>query len=205
MQGLNRLILQNFDEMRLEMTNVTDHETPFGGIKIVKPVVFRDDRGHFLETYQQDRYRKQTGIEVPFVQDNLSFSHRGVLRGLHYQYPNEQAKLVQVLQGEVFDVAVDIRRHSPTYRRWFGIRLSDQTRTQLFIPAGFAHGFCVISDTALFAYKCSDYYAPEAERGICWSDPDLGIEWPLTEPTLSPKDADYPLLRKVPDEHLPDG
>ena len=145
------------------------------------------------------------GVEVTFVQDNLSFSHQGVLRGLHYQYPNEQAKLVQVLHGEVFDVAVDIRRHSPTYRRWFGIRLSDQTKTQLFIPAGFAHGFCVISQSALFAYKCSDYYTPEAERGIFWADPDLGIEWPVAEPRLSPKDAAYPLLREMPYDHLPDG
>ena len=187
------------------MTNVKDRETPFGGLRLVEPAVFRDDRGHFLETYQKDRYRGELGIKLQFVQDNLSFSHHGVLRGLHYQYPFEQAKLVQVLHGEVYDVAVDIRRHSPTYRRWFGIRLSDRTRTQLFIPAGFAHGFCVISETALFAYKCSDYYAPEAERGICWSDPDLGIDWPITAPVLSSKDAAYPLLRDVPDHHFPVG
>ena len=183
---------------------VTMQIEPFGGLTVVEPTVFKDNRGYFLETFQKDRYCRTFGLEVSFVQDNLSFSHHGVLRGLHYQYPSQQAKLVQVLQGAVFDVAVDIRRNSPTFGRWFGIRLSDQSMIQLFIPAGFAHGFCVLSETALFAYKCSNYYSPEAERGISWFDPDLGIEWPVVDPMLSPKDAEYPRLRDVPSELLPD-
>lgn len=169
---------------------------------IVEPDVFGDHRGYFMETYQRLRYR-DSGIDVSFVQDNLSFSRRGVLRGLHYQFPNEQAKLVQVIKGEIFDVAVDIRKGSPSFGRWTSVILSHENKRQLFVPAGFAHGFCVLSDCAYVLYKCSDYYAPESEEGILWSDPDLGIKWPISNPLLSDKDAAYQYLKDIPRERLP--
>jgi len=177
-------------------------ETALPGVLILEPDVFEDQRGYFLETYHQERY-DEAGLDCPFVQDNLSYSVRGSLRGLHYQYPHGQAKLVQVIKGEVFDVAVDIRRGSPTFGQWIGEKLSDKNRRQMFIPEGFAHGFRVLSDTAIFVYKCSDFYTPDSERGILWSDPDLGIEWPCEEPLLSEKDSKYPYLGDVPAEHLP--
>lgn len=178
-------------------------ETEIPGVLIVEPKVFGDDRGFFLETYQRQRYA-QRGIEGSLVQDNLSFSRKGVLRGLHLQWPHAQAKLVQVFNGEVFDVAVDIRRGSPTYRRWVGVRLSGENKRQLWVPPGLAHGFCVTSPDALFGYKCSDYYYPEAELSVRWDDPDIGIEWPLdAEPDLSPKDAGAALLREIPADRLP--
>jgi len=177
-------------------------KTTLDGVLIVEPQVFDDTRGYFMETYQNARYA-DAGIDVNFVQDNLSFSRKNTLRGLHYQSPRGQAKLVQVIQGEVFDVAVDIRRESPSFGKWFGTRLSAENRIQLFIPAGFAHGYCVLSDTALFHYKCSDYYAPKCEGGVLWCDPDLGIAWPLKRPILSAKDAAYPQLRGVPINRLP--
>jgi dTDP-4-dehydrorhamnose 3,5-epimerase len=155
-----------------------------------------------METYHQNRYREM-GIDVTFVQDNLSFSRQGTLRGLHFQYPRAQAKLVQVIQGKVLDVIVDIRRGSPTFGRWAGIRLSDQNKKQLFVPENFAHGYCVLSDTAIFTYKCSEFYSPEFEKGICWSDPDIGIEWPIKDPVLSDKDSRYPVLKHIPDDALP--
>jgi dTDP-4-dehydrorhamnose 3,5-epimerase len=164
--------------------------------------VFSDDRGFFLETYHKAKYR-ELGIPVEFVQDNLSFSRAGTLRGLHYQHPHDQTKLVQVLVGHVFDVTVDIRSGSPTIGKWLGIHLSDENRRQVFIPEGFAHGFCVLSDTALFSYKCSDLYAPDYEGGVLWSDPDIGIKWPLKEPILSEKDSVYPRLRDIPVDRLP--
>ena len=176
--------------------------TDIEGVLIVEPKVFRDDRGFFLETYQKNKYHWQ-GIPGEFVQDNLSFSRKDTLRGLHYQLPHEQAKLVQVLKGHVFDVTVDIRYGSPTFGRWFGIHLSDEKVRQLFVPAGLAHGFCVVSDTALFSYKCSDFYAPDCERGVLWDDPDLAIDWPAEKPILSEKDAKYPRLQDVPVEWLP--
>jgi dTDP-4-dehydrorhamnose 3,5-epimerase len=172
------------------------------GVFIIEPDVFADARGFFMETYHQKRYREM-GTDVTFVQDNLSFSRKGTLRGLHFQYPRAQAKLVQVLQGEVLDVIVDIRRGSPTFGRWAGIRLSDQNRKQLFVPEYFAHGYCVLSDTAIFTYKCSEFYSPECEKGICWSDPDIGIEWPIKDPVLSNKDSRYPVLKHIPDDDLP--
>ena len=138
-----------------------------------------------------------------FVQDNLSYSTIDTLRGLHYQYPNAQAKLVQVIKGEIFDVAVDIRRGSPTFGEWTGVHLSDENQRQFFVPEGFAHGFCVISDTASVVYKCTDFYAPESEKGIIWSDPDIGIEWPVKEPLLSPKDSQYPCLKDITTNNLP--
>lgn len=162
--------------------------TALPGVLLVQPAIHRDARGHFLETFHADRYA-QAGIPGPFVQDNLSFSHHGVLRGLHYQWPNPQGKLVYVLQGEVFDVAVDIRRDSPTFGRWVGVTLSADNHHQLWIPPGFAHGFCVTSAAALVAYKCTDYYAPECERALRWDDQDIGVNWPVEAPQLSAKDA----------------
>ena len=172
-------------------------------VLILEPRVFGDDRGFFLETYQRDRYAQQ-GIPGDLVQDNLSFSRRGVLRGLHLQWPYPQGKLVQVYAGEVFDVAVDVRQGSPTFGRWVGAYLSGDNKRQLWIPPGFAHGFCVISVDALFGYKCSDFYHPETELSVRWNDSDIGIQWPLdVEPDLSPKDAEAALLRDVPTARLP--
>lgn len=164
--------------------------TALPGVLLVQPAIHRDMRGHFLETFHADRYA-QAGIPGPFVQDNLSFSQRGVLRGLHYQWPNPQGKLVYVLQGEVFDVAVDIRRDSPTFGRWVGVTLSADNHHQLWIPPGFAHGFCVTSNTAYVAYKCTEYYAPQHEHCLRWSDPTVNITWPNLDnkpPLVSPKD-----------------
>ncbi|VEN74290.1 dTDP-4-deoxyrhamnose-3,5-epimerase [Candidatus Desulfarcum epimagneticum] len=163
------------------------------GPLIIEPDVFGDPRGFFMETYHRKRYEK-AGIPHVFVQDNLSFSAKGVLRGLHFQKTRPQAKLVQALAGEVFDVAVDIRPGSETFGKWEGTLLSDKNKRQFFVPEGFAHGFCVISETALFAYKCSDFYDPEDEGGILWSDPDIGIDWPVENPVVSEKDRRLPGL-----------
>jgi dTDP-4-dehydrorhamnose 3,5-epimerase len=171
-------------------------------ILIIEPGVFRDDRGYFLESYHHRRYQEH-GLPERFVQDNISFSRRGVLRGLHYQLGVPQGKLVSVVQGEVFDVAVDIRKGSPTSGRWVGLTLSSEDFKQLYIPEGFAHGFCVTSETALFAYKCTDYYAPQEERGIRWDDPSIGIEWPVSRPIVSKKDSEYPGLDNICAENLP--
>jgi dTDP-4-dehydrorhamnose 3,5-epimerase len=176
--------------------------TVLEGVLVVEPKVFGDDRGFFLETHHKLKYR-ELGISVEFVQDNLSFSREGTLRGLHYQQPHGQAKLVQVLAGRVFDVTVDVRKGSKNFGNWFGIHLSEENIRQVYIPEGFAHGFCVLSETALFSYKCSDFYAPECERGVLWSDPDLAINWPINDPILSKKDAAYPRLNDVPLEWLP--
>jgi dTDP-4-dehydrorhamnose 3,5-epimerase len=176
--------------------------TELPGVTLFEPRVFGDARGYFLETWNRERYGK-AGVPADFVQDNASLSSRGVLRGLHFQNPRTQAKLVTVLQGEVYDVAVDIRRGSPHFGRWVGVVLSGENKRQLYIPAGFAHGFCVTSETALFTYKCTEFYAPECERGIAWNDPDLGIRWPVDQPTLSPKDAAYPRLRDADRSILP--
>ena len=177
-------------------------ETELDGVLIIEPAVFNDARGYFLETYNQNRYREH-GIKANFVQDNMSVSKKGTLRGLHYQYPKAQAKLVQVIQGEVFDVAVDIRRESPTFGKWIGQYLSDENNLQIFVPEGFAHGFCVLSDTALFHYKCSDFYAPECEGGVLWSDPDVAIDWPLEFPIVSEKDAVFSCLKDIAEDKLP--
>jgi len=166
--------------------NVLPTELP--GVLLVEPKVHGDARGFFFEAYHQRRYA-DAGIPGPFVQDNVSRSTRGILRGLHYQHPRGQGKLVWVLAGSVFDVAVDVRRGSPTFGKWVGVELSDQNRRQLWIPAGFAHGFCVTSESADFAYKCTDFYAPEHEQTILWNDPRIGIRWPLEQPRLSAKDA----------------
>jgi dTDP-4-dehydrorhamnose 3,5-epimerase len=161
--------------------------TALSGAKILKPRVFGDARGFFMETWNQARYA-ECGITEQFVQDNLSCSRRGVLRGLHLQFPNPQGKLVSVLQGEVFDVAVDLRRGSPTFGQWESVVLSSENKWQFYIPPGFAHGFCVTSETALFAYKCTDFYRPDAEHCVLWNDPDLAIPWPVETPELSEKD-----------------
>ena len=170
-------------------------KTPIDGLLIVEPKKFADPRGMFYEVYSKSRY-EQYGIPS-FVQDNHSVSKRGVLRGLHYQTNPGQGKLVRVTRGEVFDVAVDIRKQSPTYGKWWGLSLSETNNLQLYIPIGFAHGFCVLSESAEVLYKCSDYYSPENERGILWSDPDLAIDWPVKEPILSEKDAVYPRFREL--------
>jgi dTDP-4-dehydrorhamnose 3,5-epimerase len=177
-------------------------ETDLPGVLIIEPKVFGDQRGFFLETFQAQRY-EQAGIPGPFVQDNLSFSRRGVLRGLHFQNPNSQGKLVYALQGEVFDVAVDIRRGSPTYGRWVGCTLSAENKRQLWVPTGFAHGFCVVSETALFAYKCTEYYNPSGEVSIRWDDPVIGIDWPVSAPKLSAKDKAAPRLDAIDNDLLP--
>lgn len=176
--------------------------TRLDGVIIIVPSVFKDPRGFFLETYQTNRYR-EIGINRDFVQDNLSYSIKNALHGLHYQYPRGQAKLVSVIKGEVFDVAVDIRQGSPTFGQWEGVRLSADNHRQLFVPEGFAHGFCVLSDDAIFSYKCSDYYAPGAEHGIVWNDPAIGIKWPVENPLLSEKDDRYPCLSDVAESELP--
>lgn len=162
-------------------------EAPLPGVLVIEPQIFGDPRGFFLETYSRERYR-DAGIAVDLLQDNLSLSRRGVLRGLHFQNPAPQGKLVYVLQGAVFDVAVDIRRSSPTFGEWYGATLTDDNKKQLWIPPGFAHGFCVTSETALFTYKCSAYYAPENEHTIRYDDPDIAIAWPIGDPLLSDKD-----------------
>ena len=176
--------------------------TEIGAVVIIEPEVFGDQRGFFLESFQRRRYG-ESGIDTDFVQDNISFSVRNTLRGLHFQNPRGQAKLVQVLEGEIYDVAVDIRRGSPTFGQWTSALLSGDNHRQFFLPAGFAHGFCVISETALFMYKCSEYYAPESEAGICWNDPDLAIPWPIQNPILSQRDSNFPQLRAIDPNRLP--
>ncbi len=177
-------------------------ETALPGVLILEPRVFADARGYFLETWNQQRYAS-LGLPERFVQDNLSSSSRGVLRGLHYQHPNGQGKLVTVLRGEVYDVAVDIRVGSPDFGRWVGVTLSGENHRSLYIPPGFAHGFVVLSDEALFSYKCTEYYAPSCEASLIWDDPDLAIAWPESSPILSPKDLAAPRLRDVPRDLLP--
>ena len=171
-------------------------------VKLIIPDVFGDSRGFFQETYKQEAYRA-AGIDAPFVQDNWSRSTKGTLRGLHYQLPNPQDKLVWVVSGEIFDVAVDIRRGSPTFGKWVSAVLSVANHHQFFIPAGFAHGFCVMSDEADFMYKCSACYSPQDEKGILWSDPALAIPWPVTTPILSKRDVGLPPLADMKQGELP--
>lgn len=177
-------------------------ETALPGVKIIEPKIFGDTRGFFVETWQADRYR-DAGLPAEFVQDNLSRSTHGVLRGLHYQYPQPQGKLVYVLEGEVLDVAVDIRVGSPTFGRSMVAKLSGENKKQIYLPPGFAHGFYVLSETALFAYKCTTSYVAQNDRGIIWNDTDLGIEWPTSTPSLSAKDIQHRRLRDVPRDLLP--
>jgi dTDP-4-dehydrorhamnose 3,5-epimerase len=175
--------------------NVLKTELP--GILIIEPEVVGDPRGWFYESFQAARYA-QAGITGPFVQDNLSCSVKGTLRGLHFQEPRAQGKLVQVLRGTVYDVAVDVRRGSPNFGKWAGVELSESPPRQLWIPPGFAHGFCVLSDSADFFYKCTQFYAPDAERSIAWNDPRIGIRWPISNPILSLKDREAPRLDEAP-------
>ncbi len=171
-------------------------ETAIPGVLLIEPKVFGDSRGFFLETFHAARYA-EAGITGPFVQDNHSHSAKGVLRGLHFQKQYPQGKLVYVTSGTVFDVTVDIRKDSPTFGKWVGVILSADEHKQFYVPPGFAHGFCVLSDWADFHYKCTDYYHPEDEGSIRWNDPAIGIEWPLTNPTLSTKDANAPYLKDL--------
>ena len=175
--------------------------TDIESVVVIEPQVFEDGRGCFLETYQFQRF-KSAGLDDTFVQDNLSFSVKNTLRGLHFQVSHPQAKLIQVISGEIFDVAVDLRSGSPTFSRWVGMYLSEHNKQQVFIPKGFAHGFCVLSDSAHVFYKCSDYYYPDDEGGILWSDPAIGIDWPLKNPIISDKDNRLPHITQVPPEKL---
>ena len=166
-------------------------------ILIIEPDVYRDARGFFLETYHVDRYRAH-GIEGPFVQDNHSRSLKGTLRGLHLQVGRPQGKLVRVISGEIYDVGVDVRRGSPTFGRWAGTTLSSENFRQCYIPPGFAHGFCVLSDVAEVEYKCTDLYEPSAEIGIAWNDAEVGVKWPIEQPLLSDRDRRHPTLEEQP-------
>jgi len=177
-------------------------ETKLPGVLIFEPKVFSDERGFFLETWSRKRY-EEAGINGGFCQDNVSFSQKGTLRGLHFQNPQSQGKLVQVLSGEVFDVAVDIRVGSPTFGQWVGVTLSCDNHKQLYVPKGFAHGFCVTSETALFSYKCTDYYNASTENGIIWDDDDIGIDWPDVERVISDKDTGYTKLKEIDIKALP--
>ncbi len=177
-------------------------ETSLPGVLIIEPRVFADDRGFFMETYHSAKLESAAGIDLPFVQDNHSKSSGGVIRGLHYQEPNAQGKLVRVVSGSVFDVAVDIRQGSPTFAQWTGVELSAENRLQLWIPPGFAHGFSVTSESAEVLYKCTTLYEGDNDRGILWNDPEIAVDWKLTDPLLSPKDAALPLLRDA--ERLPE-
>ncbi len=176
---------------------MTITQTDLPGVFVFEPRRFSDDRGYFYETWQSQRY-KDAGIAFDFVQDNVSRSKRGVLRGLHFQNPQAQGKLVSVLDGEVFDVAVDIRHGSPDFGKWFGILLSSENAKQLWVPPGFAHGFYVTSESAIFSYKCTDTYSPSAEGSLRWDDPAIGITWPEGEKILAPKDREAPLLSEIP-------
>jgi dTDP-4-dehydrorhamnose 3,5-epimerase len=177
-------------------------ETNLPGVLLIEPVVHGDDRGFFIETYNAERYA-EAGISLAFVQDNLSRSKRGTLRGLHLQNPHAQGKLVSVLEGAVFDVAVDLRVGSPHFGKWVGAELSAENRHQLYVPPGFGHGFCVTSELATFSYKCTDVYHPECELAVAYNDPALAIEWPAESPLLSAKDADAPTLAEIDPSKLP--
>lgn len=179
--------------------NVIRCELP--GLLIFEPKVFGDARGFFMETWNQRRYA-EAGLTAPFVQDNVSVSRKGALRGLHFQNPSPQGKLVSVWEGEVFDVAVDLRRSSPTFANWHGVNLSAENKRQFFVPPGFAHGFVVLSESAMFHYKCTDFYSPQNEMTLRWDDPEVGIDWPISNPTLSEKDAKGLFLKDMPKERL---
>lgn len=173
-------------------------KTPLAGVVVVVPRVFGDDRGFFMETFNARDF-SDAGLPAEFVQDNHSRSSRGVLRGLHYQYPRWQGKLVRCVSGRIYDVAVDIRRQSPTFGQWFGAWLDDSNRQQMYVPPGFAHGFAVESDTADVVYKCTDIYVPEQDAGIRYDDPDVAVTWPVSDAQVSEKDANAPSLKDLPD------
>lgn len=177
-------------------------QTALDGVLIIEPKVFGDDRGFFYESYNQKRFHA-AGISTQFVQSNVSRSAQGVLRGLHYQWPNPQGKLVSVLEGEVYDVAVDIRQGSPSFGQWVGVMLSADSKRHFWIPEGFAHGFCVVSDFATFTYQCTSLYDQNADAGILWNDADIGIDWPVSAPLLSEKDTKTPRLKDAHADRLP--
>jgi dTDP-4-dehydrorhamnose 3,5-epimerase len=177
-------------------------ETDLPGVLLIDPRVFKDSRGFFMETFHQKKYA-EVGIDYAFIQDNYSHSTRGTLRGLHYQLEHPQGKLVYVITGEIYDVAVDIRRGSPGFGKWVGQYLSDKNRRQIFVPEGFAHGFCVLSETADVIYKTTDLYNPDDEYGVLWSDPTIGIDWPVEVPVVSDKDKQFPGLKEAPEENFP--
>jgi dTDP-4-dehydrorhamnose 3,5-epimerase len=176
-------------------------ETQIPGLLLIDPPFFGDQRGYFMETWHRARYQ-DLGLTEDFVQDNIAFSAQGVLRGLHFQNPKPQGKLVYVLEGEIFDVAVDLRRGSPAFGKSFGLRLSAENRRQMYVPDGCAHGYLVLSPTALVAYKCTDFYNPSTQHALLWSDPDLKISWPMQNPVLSDKDKAAPTLRELKSECL---
>ena len=177
-------------------------ETKLSGCVVIEPQVFGDARGQFFESWNRQRFA-DAGLDFEVVQSNVSTSTRGVLRGLHYQWPNPQGKLVSVLEGEVYDVAVDIRRGSPTFGQWASAVLTEENRRHFWIPEGFAHGFCVLSERATFTYLCTAAYDRDADAGIRWDDPDIAVDWPLAEPLLSDKDGKAPLLAEVSEARLP--
>ncbi len=177
-------------------------KTTLSGVTIIEPDIFEDSRGYFFETWQKQRYAEQ-GMPKNFVQDNVSSSSQGVLRGLHFQNPKGQGKLVQVLSGKVFDVAVDIRWGSPEFGQWVGIELSEDNKKQFYVPPGYAHGFCVLSKTATFLYKCTEYYNASSEASIRWDDPDLAIDWPIKQPEISEKDRSARFLKEFTEFELP--
>jgi len=178
------------------------HATALPGVILLEPAVHADSRGFFMETWHRQTFTG-LGLRLDIVQDNLAESRPGVLRGLHYQFPRQQGKLVQALRGEIYDVAVDIRTGSPTFGQWEAFRLSAANRQLLYIPAGFAHGYCVLGDSALVSYKCTEFYSPRDEGGIIWNDPALDIHWPLQAPVLSAKDRHLPRLSEIPPDRLP--
>lgn len=175
--------------------------TSISDVVLIKPKVYKDDRGFFMESFRKS-YFKQQGIHVEFVQDNMSSSTANTVRGLHYQIENQQAKLLTVPIGKILDVAVDLRKGSPTFGTYVSALLSGENKHQLYIPTGFAHGYAVLKDDTIVTYKCSDYYNPEAERGLFWDDPDLNIDWPVIDPIVSKKDQEQPLLNEIPTEDL---
>lgn len=184
----------------MTINHIEDSEIP--GMKIITPQVHRDDRGYFFESYNANDFRK-LGLPTNFLQDNQAFSIKGTLRGLHCQLKYPQGKLVRVIQGEVFDVAVDIRRGSPTFGKYVGFNLSGENNKIMYIPEGFAHGYLVLSETAIFQYKCTEIYHPEDEYGLIWNDNDLNIQWPMKNPILSEKDKNLPTIQLIDKKHLP--
>jgi dTDP-4-dehydrorhamnose 3,5-epimerase len=180
------------------MGNFIYHKCDIEGLYIIEPKLYGDERGYFMETYHYEDF-KNNGLSMTFVQDNQSMSRKGVLRGLHYQKEHTQGKLVRVLMGSVYDVVVDLRKNSPTYGKFQSVVLTEENKKMFYVPEGFAHGFLVLSDTALFTYKCTDFYHPEAEGGIMWNDPEIGIDWPIdndVQPIISDKDMKHPSLRE---------
>jgi dTDP-4-dehydrorhamnose 3,5-epimerase len=177
-------------------------DSKISGIKIITPQIYKDDRGYFFESFNSKNF-KNLGLPTKFVQDNQAYSKKRTIRGLHYQLKYPQGKLVRVIQGEVFDVAVDIRRGSPTFRKYEGFHLSDKNNKIMYIPEGFAHGYVVLSETAIFQYKCTEIYHPEDEYGLLWNDKDLNIQWPVINPLLSEKDKSLPTLQLIKENKLP--